>query len=151
MKTCLYEERVERWVDGEDSDPTAVERHVGECAECEARARELKAIRGMVNVSRQPAEIAEAQLPAFLAGIEARIEGAPRRHTGLWAMASLCAAALLVALSFMFLVSDGPAPVQARTVVESLSTDIDGATTTSYHDEAGTTTVWINVPDGDMW
>lgn len=151
MKTCPFEERVERWVDGEESDPALVERHVRECATCADHVHELEAMRGLLKVPGEVVEIADAQMPAFLEGIGSGIERSPRRHTGLWAMASLCAAALIVAVSFVLLASDGPTPVQAHTIVESLSTDIDGATTTSYHDDTGTTTVWINVPDGDMW
>ena len=74
-----------------------------------------------------------------------------RVRRGLWAVASLATAALVAAVSITILVSDGGAPVEARTEVESYGTEIEGATATTFYSEDGTATVWLNVPDGDMW
>ena len=71
------------------------------------------------------------------------------RRLALAAIASALAAAVIVALSLISIVSPGREPLQAVTIEES-STDIDGATTESVYINEETTMVWINLPDGDM-
>ena len=152
MGTCRFQRKAERWFDGESNNRHEVERHVAECPDCAAWLEMLRETRAGVESVLGQVEISDAQLPAFLEGIREQIQGPRRRaRTGLWALASVTAAALVVAISMMTIFSDGPAPVQAQTIVEQCSTELDGATTTSYYSEDGTATVWVNVPEGDMW
>ena len=50
----------------------------------------------------------------------------------------------------MSITSPGQKPIEA-TVIEERSSDIEGATTSVSVSNDGTTTVWVNVPEGDMW
>ena len=51
-----------------------------------------------------------------------------------------------------FVVFSGEAkPVEAKTEVQHAETELEGATTTVNYSESGPATVWLNVPEGDMW
>lgn len=163
MERCDRQREVERWFDGEMGAPSgpggvdsgSVEAHAAACPACGAYVEELRGTREAVQAVSERIEISDGQLPAFLESVRESIEaperGPKRRRTGLWALGSVAAAALIVALSVVYIVSPRSQPVAAETVVESYSTEIDGATATSFYDEEGTATVWVNVPDGDMW
>jgi hypothetical protein len=93
------------------------------------------------------AEIRDAQLPAFLHGIREGIQ-TPPSYRRVWALLSLSTAALLVALS-AFLVFTWRND-DAASVVEAASTQIQGATVSSYSQEDGTAVVWVRVPRRDL-
>ena len=63
----------------------------------------------------------------------------------------VAAEAVVVAVSLLSIFSAGPDAIEATTEIQELSTDIDGATTDAKVDEDGTATVWINLPEGDLW
>jgi len=46
------------------------------------------------------------------------------------------------------MVSSGPDPVGAESVIETVSTDIDGATVEILHDDDTTPMVWLHLPEG---
>lgn len=100
----------------------------------------------------QPIE--DAQFSAFMSGVRDGIEMAEQtRYRGwmAWAsLASLSAAALLIAFSFFWAVSPPQAAVNA-TVIESATTDIEGAVVDVYDSEYGVTTVWVNTTKDDVW
>ncbi len=148
MSTCQYLERVERRFDGEMTGSREFEEHLAGCPECTHRLEDLKALRTAIEFTKARVEISDAQFPSFMQGIEDEIEPPRRRQVGLWAVASAFAAALVVALSLISILSPGPEPLQAVTIEEA-STEIEGATTSVYVNEE-TTMVWINLPDGDM-
>lgn len=149
MSTCQYLERIERWFDGEMAGSQDFEKHLAGCPLCDARLEELKTLRDAVDSLRAREEISDAQFPSFMQSIEERIQPPKRRPVGLWALASVAVAAVVVAFSLISVVSPGPEPLQAVTIEES-STDIDGATTESVYVNEETAMVWINLPDGDM-
>ena len=149
MATGRHQHEVERWFDGAAADARDVEKHIEGCPECAAHLNELKRIRAAIHAAKIEAEIGEEQFPAFMRGIEEGIAAPKRSPVGRWAMASALAAALIVALSVISIVSPGTEPIQAITIEES-STDIDGATTESVVVNEETTMVWINLPDRDM-
>lgn len=151
MKSCRYENDVERWFDGELADAGAIEAHVAECPVCTETLSVLRVTRQAVRAVAEPETIADAQLPAFLDSLRTRVEEPAASRAGVWAFASIAAAALIVSVSTVTMFSKGPAPVEAQTVIEDTSTDIDGATTSSYYSDDGTATVWVNLPEGDMW
>ena len=151
MKSCPYEKNVERWFDGELSDPGEMDSHVEQCTICAATLARLRQTREAVQAVVIQEEISDAQFPACMDGLRRQLE-APQRQPGrLWAFASLAAAACIVAVSTLFMFSQGPTPVAAQSVIEDASTEIDGATTSAYYSDDGTATVWVNVPEGDMW
>lgn len=150
MASCRYEQTVARWFDGETVDETAVRSHLDACARCRAYLARLKGLRARVAQTKTGARIEDTQLPAFLRELEQRIDVAPARRVGVWAMASVGAAAIVVAVSVLSIFSSGPKPIEA-TVIEHASTDIDGATTETYITDDGTATVWVNLPEGDLW
>ncbi len=149
MSTCQYLERVERWFDGEVTGSQGIEEHLAGCPECTRRLEDLKALRTAIESTKARVEVSDAQFPSFMQRIEDEIELPRRRHVGLWAVASALAAALVVALSLISIVSPGPGPLQAVTIEEA-STEIEGATTESVYVNEETTMVWINLPDGEM-
>ena len=149
MATCRFERDVERCFDGDASTTTDVERHLETCSQCKIFLSELEQMRNAIESVSVDAEIAEEQFPAFMRGIEEGLAKPQPRPVGLWAMASGIAAALIVALSLISIVSSGPEPIQA-VKIEETSTDISGATTEAVVLNEETTMVWINLPDGDM-
>lgn len=151
MKTCPNEQTIGRWFDGELHDDRALESHLSECPRCAAYLGLLERIRSGAQEIAGLGEIGDGQFPAFMAGIRDGARQPSRGRRGLWAAASLATAALVAAVSITLMFSDGGAPVEAQSVVESYRTEIEGATATSFYSEDGTATVWLNVPDGDMW
>lgn len=150
MDRCRRIREVERWFDGEIEENSELMQHIDSCPVCSARLEQLRRHRDAVNAVKTPQEIADPQFPAFMEGIRERVESAPRRHGGVWALASVATAALIVAVSaFLVLTNGGPDKVEA-TVVESCSTEIEGATVTSYASDNGVATVWVNVAQDDI-
>lgn len=109
---------------------------------------------GAQQVNRR-VEIADAQFPTFLDGIREGVERPARRFGGFWAIVSLSTAALLVAFSAFLLFTTGdqapPTVVEAVTnEVETVSTEINGATVDSYTDGEGTTVLWVSTGKRDL-
>ncbi len=153
MSECRWVQRVEQWLDGAAPEPEAVERHVATCPSCAALRARLLRVRDGVRAVAVRQEIGSGQFDAFYAGIRDRVDApAPTRWRGIWALASLGAAALLVAVSIFAISSGGPAPVQAHTTVESATSDIEGALIeTQDSSERDSAIVWVHVPHGDVW
>lgn len=145
MSKCLWTRKVESWLDGEFHDAAAVERHLASCTACAADAAQLRVIRERIKRSTSKETIAPAQLPAFLSGIRERIAQPEPRRRGFWAWAPLTIAALIVALFAFSLLTGGPREALA-TEIESVHTDLEGATVTSYFSKDGTATVKVTVP-----
>lgn len=147
-KVCVKQREVERWFDGELAD-ASIESHIDSCVSCGAHVEFLRVCRASVEALGDAPEISEGQLPAFLEGIRDEVQGTPvRRRTGLWALASMAAAAVIVAVSAMTITSDGLDPVAAESEVETVSTEIDGASVELFESD-GTPTVWLNDAPSD--
>lgn len=100
---------------------------------------------------RERPHISDAQFPAFMDGIRQQLPGQRRPFGGRWALVSVAAAALVVAVSvFAVLNSAQPQDVRA-TVVEEATTEIEGARVVWYPNEDGGATVWIEPAEGDVW
>ena len=152
MSTCKYEIEIERWFDGESTSLPNVEAHIEECTSCAQSLELLKLTRQGIESLSSSQEIGDAQIPAFLEGIHEGIHSSPKgTHRSRWAFLSLAAAAVIVTVSSISIIPSGPERVEAETEIESVSTDIEGATTESFHTENYTPTVWVNMPDGDLW
>lgn len=151
MNTCVRAADLERWFDT-GRGPADMPDHLNACADC---AQHLKFLETTRTAMRRRAETRTEQpvnADRFLVDLRERIETEPRRLSPKWGLLSAAAAACLVALSLLsiFTPSDNGA-VDARSYVESASTEIEGATTETYHSDDGTAIVWVNVPEGDMW
>lgn len=146
---CTFGERVERWFDGELAEGEQIRVHLAICPACREHLALLERMRGAIQAQETPV-LADAQMPAFLHELRGRVEQKPARSFNLWAMVSACAAALIVSISLLSIFSTGPQPIEA-TVIEEVSTDIQGATTESTVSDDGTATVWVNLPEGDLW
>jgi hypothetical protein len=148
MRTKRDEQKLERWFDGEaaEPDPAVLKR-----PSTQTHLDALQQLRDAVQSVTVPATIDDAQFPSFMAGIREQLETpVPRRVGGFWALASVTAAALIVALSVYLVVSGGGAST-TPTVVEATSTSIEGAHVESYSsDEGGTATVWFTPPERDI-
>ena len=151
MKSCRYEKDLERWFDGELVDAGEMDSHVEQCTVCTDALEGLRKTREAVRAVAAREEISDAQFPAFMDGLRRQLEEPRHRPGRLWAFVSIAAAACIVAVSTLFMFSQGPTPVAAQSVIEDASTEIDGATTSAYYSDDGTATVWVNVPEGDMW
>jgi anti-sigma factor RsiW len=146
---CTFEERVGRWFDGELADDRPIQEHLESCAVCREHVALLKTMRAAIQSEDVPT-LADAQIPAYLNDLRTRVERKPARRVSLWAMFSASTAAVVVAVSLMSVFSTGPQPIEA-TVIEEVTTDIEGATTESTVSDDGTATVWVNLPEGDLW
>jgi hypothetical protein len=106
---------------------------------------------GAQQTAARTPEISEGQFGAFMAGIREGIEQpAPRYARSLWATASIAAAALVLVLSLLVIFNQPAEPVQA-TEVESVHTELDGVSVNCYDSPQGTTTVWVTMPESDLW
>lgn len=150
MATCRYEQKVARWFDGEPVDENRVRTHLDACGHCRSYLVDLERLHTGAKQAAADIQMTEAQLDRFLHELEQGLHRKRPRRVGLWAMASVAAAAIVVALSVLSIFSTGPKPIEA-TVIEEAHTEIDGATTESFVSDDGTATIWVNVPEGDLW
>jgi hypothetical protein len=142
MDKKMTHREIERQFDGESDRSAPVENS--------AHAAYLRKVRDGVAEVKDTPEIADEQFSAFMAGIHQGIDQ-PRKagHGRVWALASIAAASLIVALSTFAIFSGGPGEVSARTVVEDYSTDLEGATVDVETSDDGAT-VWIQVTTEDL-
>jgi len=149
MKTCRWFKEIEIYVDGETARPETVEAHLATCPACAAHRDSLLTWRGVTRPLATPV-LSDEQFPAFMAGIRAELDAPRRRHGGFWALMSLTAAALVIAIA-VFSIFTGPTnnPTQA-TEVKSVSTDIDNATVSVETPEDGVTTIRVNINKDDI-
>jgi len=146
MKKCRWIPNVERWFDKE-SVASDVRGHIESCPVCARHLDQLCAFRQAAHAARG-AEIGDAQFPAFMAGIRERVETpAPTRRRG-WRVAWVTMAALLVASAAFLVMTDGTRTVEA-TVVESYSSELEGAIVTTYASDTGVTTLLVQVSQDD--
>lgn len=148
MKTCTWTKRVEAFVDGDSTGAEAVESHLASCAGCAAHRETLLQWRSAIR-SGAPA-LSDQQFPAFMDGIRSGISQSPPRYRGFWALTSLAAASLVIAVAaFSIFTGSTPEPVRADGV-ESVSTEIDGATVEWGSSGGGVTTIWISISEDDI-
>ncbi len=152
MAKCGKIRELERVFDSGDGDLGALGEHVALCQVCSSHLASLRVMREAAHAATAKEAVSDMQFPAFMRGIHDRLESEQTRYMGPthWAFASIATAALIVAVSLLVIFSGGPSEVSA-TAIESYSTDVEGATVTTYSSENGTATVWLNVPQGDMW
>ncbi len=151
MADCKWKSNVEAWFDGNAEDTRGIEQHVQNCPRCREHLKQLEFIRKNIREMAQSAHIADARFPAFIEGIRSGITPDRRWYRGgIRAMVSVAAAALIVAGSVFLLLNDG-APGAEAVVVESVSTELEGATVRQYESDNGTTTVWVYMPEDDVW
>ena len=150
--------KIEAYFDGALDNPAEAEALLASDAACAQHFASLEQMRTAAKTVPQ-AEINDFQLNNFLSGIREQIAEEPvavnrfnrERGRSIWAMASLAAAAVLVALSTFYIFAGGtPATPVRATEVESVSTGIDGATTTVEYGPDGTATIWINLTGDDL-
>ena len=129
-------------------DTEGMERSKGKTPEERAYVTALERLRAGAHAVATHAEIRDAQLPAFIHGIREGIQTPPGGYRRVWALLSLSTAALLVALS-AFLVFTWHKD-ETASVVEAASTQIQGATVSSYSQEDGSAVVWVRIPRRDL-
>jgi anti-sigma factor RsiW len=153
MKTCNWEQRVERWFDDPSTDSEEVQAHVDGCRHCREQLELLRAMRAGVQAMADCPDVSDGQFPAFMAGVQDGLEPPRRRFGGLWALTSLTAAAFIVAISasVIFAPSTNNA-VRAGTEVEEAVSDLDDTRVQVWSDKkSGATYVWVDDKSGDMW
>lgn len=150
--------KIEAYFDGALENPSEAEALLASDADCARHYAALQQLRTAAKAAPQ-AVINDLQLNSFLSGIREQIADEPvvvafPKHgqgRSFWAMASLAAAAVLVAVSTFYIFTGGtPAEPVRATEVESVSTGIDGATTTVEYGPDGTATIWINLTGDDL-
>ena len=146
MASCGLTRQVESYFDEGLAFPEELTRHLNDCADCAAYLDGLKAMREGVKALDSHETIDDGQFQAFMAGIRPCIEEPVHPHRRRWAVGSLVAASMVVAVSLFGLFAGGPATVEAKTVVEYCSTDLEGATATWDYSKAGTATIRVSVP-----
>ncbi|MBI1319818.1 MAG: hypothetical protein GC168_12880 [Candidatus Hydrogenedens sp.] len=140
---------LETWFDSGQPMPADLKARVSQDAELQESLRELQLIRDVLRGQDTP-RIEDAQFRTFMDGIRQEMVPAPRGvFARWWSLASLAAASFLIALSVFYIGWGDPAPVRA-TEVESVSTELEGATTDFYGSENGTATIWINLAEDDL-
>lgn len=151
MFTKRKQKQMAALVDGENQYGPA-DASTLEMPELQAYQEKLLRLReGTQQTAARTPEINDGQFGAFMAGIREGIEApAPRHATGFWASASLATAALVLVLSLLVIFYRPNEPVQA-TEVESAHTELDGAAVDCYDSPQGTTTVWVTMPENDLW
>lgn len=150
MNRCRWEKRVERWFDGESTETDAVNRHLGECPSCRGYVAQLTQLRDYARVIGRCEGIEDARFPIYMAGIRERIQAPRQWYGGLWAMASLAAAALIIGFSTLIVLTGHPSKAKATSEIESVVTEIEGATVDAYSGNHGDAVVWVRFPDGEM-
>jgi anti-sigma factor RsiW len=150
MKNCRWFKDVEALVDGEARNAQAVESHVSDCPVCAAHRSGLLEWRAALAPALSAPVLSDQQFPAFMEGIRAGIQEPRTRSGGIWALLSLAAAALVIAVATFSMFSN-PASVRVNAnEVESVSTDIEGATVGVENGENSVTTIWISIGEDDV-
>jgi hypothetical protein len=139
---------LEAWFDSGAPMPAGLEAQLAQDNELRESYRELQMIREALRAQDTP-RIEDAQFRVFMDGIRAEMVPARSVYTRWWSLASLAAASFLIALSLFFIGWGEPAPVRANEV-ESVSTELEGATTDFYGSANGTATIWINMAEDDL-
>ena len=151
MATNKDYEALQVWFDGEGSLPDGLQARIETDADLRAEYEELQTIREAIRGADTP-RIEDAQFRVFMDGIREEIQPQPQRG-GLFqrwlALASMAAASFFIALSVFYIGWGDPAPVRA-TEVESVETELEGATTDWYDSANGTTTIWVNMAEDDL-
>lgn len=152
MNACRWTKQVEPWFDGQlpPDDAAAVSAHVEGCPACSARIEGMRRLHDAAVAIVRREEIGDAQFSAFMVGVRDGVTIPARRRHRFWAVASLTAAALIAAVSTFIIMADGPKKVDA-TVVESATTELQGATVSTYADEDGDTTIVVTAGKDDIW
>ena len=140
MSNCHWFPKIERYLDGESPDVTAVETHLQQCPDCKKHLHDLKQLRHAVQATTDTPEIQDAQLSTFLAGIQKARTPQPNPFKGWWALASLTAAALIVALATYSLLQPQDSPVNA-TEEDATATAIEGENV-DWHEQDDVMTLW---------
>jgi len=139
---------LEAWFDSGSPMPAGLEAQLAQDAGLRESYRELQMIREALRAQDTP-RIEDAQFRVFMDGIRAEMVPARSVYSRWWSFASLGAASFLIALSLFFIGWGEPAPVRANEV-ESVSTELEGATTDYYGSANGTATIWINMAEDDL-
>jgi len=152
MNRKQEEKALERWFDGESGASAEMEERMASSPEMARHAAFLKTVRSGAETIKDAPEIRDEQFDTFMHGIRNDIH---QRPTGfgfrnLWAVASVVTAAIVVAISTLVIFSEGPNEVSARTEIEAISTELEGATVDVETSEDGQT-VWIKVTPEDLW
>jgi len=148
MKTCKWTSKVERLLDGESQEQEAVQAHLAVCTLCASHQRTLLQVRAALGAEPEVPVLSDNQFPAFMEGIQAEVSRSRQRPGGMWALMSLSAAALVIAIA-TFSIFTGPGPVKANEV-ESVSTQLNDATVHWDNSDDGVTTIWISIAEDDV-
>lgn len=147
MKPCQWFPKIERYLDDELQNTTATEAHIQQCPHCAKHLSHLKKLRNAIRSSPDTHHIQDAQFPTFMQGIQQRKNAYTNPFKGWWALASLTAAAILVALATVSIFRPQDKPVNA-TEVESVSTELEG-TTVDWYESDDIETLWNNPPNDE--
>lgn len=151
MKHCPHQLELESWFDGQPADPAALRAHLEECAACQTHLKFLELTRERLNERARELSGRAPDPERFIAELRERTAAPSPFRGARWALLSLAAAAFIVAVSVFSMVTPQSRTAEARSTVQSAATDIEGATTETYHADDGTAIVWVNVPEGDLW
>ena len=110
----------------------------------------LRRIREAVRSPKNRKQIGDAEFPLFWKGIEKALLTPQPEKQPVWAIVSLAAAALLVAASIFTIFFGKTEPVVAQTIVEELTTDIEGARVGWFSSEDGAT-VYVSFAEKAIW
>ena len=151
MVTCRNMRNVEQAFDRNAIDAT-LRSHLEQCPECAEHLEFLEMVRETTRSIEEAPEIGDAQLPSFMRGIQEGIDQpAPRRSPLLFSWVSAAAAVVVVAAGLLSVTIVPPATVEARSIVDLSSTDIDGAEMETYDEDDGSATIWVRLPEGEEW
>ena len=125
-----------------------MEAHLAACGPCATHQESLLQMRAALGTLPEVPVLSDNQFPAFMEGIQAEVSRSRRRPGGMWALMSLSAAALVIAIA-TFSIFTGPGPVKANEV-ESVSTQLNDATVRWDNSDDGVTTIWISIAEDDV-
>ncbi|MBP8131277.1 MAG: hypothetical protein KA184_16985 [Candidatus Hydrogenedentes bacterium] len=155
MAKCRRLHQVEAFFDGEMAfAPPDVAEHAASCPVCSRYLAQLRTLRaGAADVATHET-ITDGQFPSFFEGIRERLDDAPARvWRRFWALASMSAAAILIALALYVLFADFSAPSRRveATVVESTYSELDGVSIDVQIGQDGDAVIWVNNAPDDVW
>jgi len=133
--------------------PPDTAEHAATCPDCARYLAHLRMLRDGVGAVAETGVVTDGQFGAFLDGIRECIDAPVRGWRRFWTLASMAAAAVLIALALYAVFADfsDPARQVEATIVEAPYSELSGVSIDVQIGKDGNAVIWVNNAPNDVW